>query len=115
MRLPMERNGFSLQTLLRSMNLHERNYSEVSRLAVAEEYQNGLLLLEMLDELQTLARSQGVPLVFSICPWIQARRYRIGWRTGRIRQPFHILEHIAVPSQFDIEMRLCLFAEKGEF
>jgi hypothetical protein len=114
-RLPMEKDGFVLQALLPEMQLQHRNHAEVSRLAVAEEHQKGVLLLEMLDALHEFARSQAVPLVFSICPEPQTRLYRIAWRTGRMKQPFHILNHVAVPSQFDIEMRLCLFAEKGEY
>lgn len=114
MRLPMEYGSFSLSLLLPSMNLAQRNYSEVSRLAVAEEYQNGQLLLELLDALHEYARSQATPLVFSICPRVQARRYRILRSTGRMNKPFYIFKDIAVPAQFDIEMRLCVFAEEGE-
>jgi hypothetical protein len=115
MRLPMEHSGFSLPLLLPGMKLAERNYSEVSRLAVAEEYQHGTLLLELLDALHAHARTLSTPLVFSICPRPQARRYRILQRTGQMHKPFFIFENIAVPSQYDIEMRLCLFAEEGAF
>lgn len=113
MRLPMEHGSFSLPKLLPGMNLPERNYAEVSRLAVAGEYQNGMLLLELLDALHQHARSLSTALVFSICPRPQARRYRILKRTGQMNKPFYIFEDIAVPSQYDIEMRLCLFAEEG--
>ena len=117
-RLPMEYGSFSLPLLLPKMNLACRNYAEVSRLAVAEEYQNGLVLLALLDALHEYARAQATPLVFSICPRPQARpqarHYRILQRTGRMNKPFHIFEDIAVPAQFNIKMRLCLFAEEGE-
>jgi len=113
-RLPMEKGGFRLPALLPSMNLASRCYAEVSRLAVVEGNQDGNLLLRLLDALHAYARSQGAPLVFSICPRPQARMYRILQRTNRMKKGFHVLEHIAVPSQFGIEMRLCLFAEEGE-
>jgi hypothetical protein len=114
-RLPMEIDGFALQVRLPGMQLQHRNYAEVSRLAVAEEHQNGVLLLQLLDALHEFARSQAVPLVFSICPGPQARLYRIAFRAGRMKQPFHILKEVAVPSKKGIAMRLCLFAEKGEY
>jgi hypothetical protein len=113
-RLPMEKEGFRLPALLPSMNLGSRCYAEVSRLAVAEGHQDGTLLLNLLDALHEYARSQEAPLVFSICPRAQARMYRILQRTNRMQKGFHVLEDIAVPSQFGIEMRLCLFAEEGE-
>jgi len=114
MRLPMEHGSFSLPLLLPSMNLPQRNYAEVSRLAVAEGFQNSVLLMELLDALHVHARTHSTPLVFSICPRPQARNYRILKRKG-MNKPFHIFEHIAVPAQYGIEMRLCLFSEQREF
>lgn len=115
MRLPMEHATFSLPLLLPAMNLRQRNYAEVSRLAVAEEYQKSVLLLEMLDALHEHARANSTKLVFSICPRPQARNYRILQRAGRLKQPFHILDQVAVPAKDGIDMRLCLFAEEGEY
>jgi hypothetical protein len=113
--LPMESANFLLPVLLPEINLPGRNYAEVSRLAVAAAYQKSVVLLEMLDALHEHARANATQLVFSICPQPQARNYSILQRAGRLNQPFHILKHVAVPPKDNIEMRLCLFAEKEAY
>lgn len=78
--LPLESNGFYLDEAFPEYNLSECKYCEITRLAVKEEYRDGVVSSTIIRLIIDYVKATGVKYVFWVAPKIQARSYRLAIR-----------------------------------
>jgi hypothetical protein len=106
--MPLEEAGFDLRhcELLKDLNLDRNPYGEISRMAAAPECARGFeVSCGLGTALCATAASEGLDVVFSICPekparinQINAKKRGVGFR----RYP-------ELPTVFGVNMWLCVF------
>ncbi|PIR37480.1 MAG: hypothetical protein COV35_10340 [Alphaproteobacteria bacterium CG11_big_fil_rev_8_21_14_0_20_39_49] len=95
-KLPAETDGFSLDEQLPELNLAQHKYGELSRIAISNEYRNGLYSAEMYRRLiDVKARDLDIDYLFCVTKMQLARASRISLK--KLNLPFEIKPKIKVP------------------
>ncbi len=107
--MPLEEAGFRLGTagFLREFELWRHPYGEISRMAADPECARGFEISRgLLNELCATAASEGLDVVFGICPAKPARINDINAKKIGVR--FH--RYYEMSTVFGVNMQLCAFS-----
>jgi hypothetical protein len=107
-RLPLEEKNFSLRScaLLKDLYLDRNAYGEISRMAAAPEHSRGFdLSFGLGNALCALAASEGLDVVFSMCPELPAR---VNERNAK-RQGVRFHRYTEMAPVCGMRMWLCAF------
>lgn len=74
--LPMEKDGLRMQELLPELPLEDVTYLEISRMAILPEFQNSVVMLELIRQLIKRAAEKKAMYAFTLAPLPLARNYR---------------------------------------
>lgn len=99
--LPMEKEDFSLASILPALHLEKETYVEVSRMAILPEFQNSLAMLELSRQLLKRAADKKARYAFTLAPVPLARNYRRAAHLFGLK--WEILEHIEIPDREEYE------------
>lgn len=107
--LPLENEDFRLSNVFPDLPLNSVRIAEVSRLAILPDYQNSLVMLDLLRELFRFGAKKHARYVFTLSPVPLARSYRKA--VAQFGLKWEIMTKVPVPQREEyegIKMVLCM-------
>lgn len=100
-KLPLEDGGLQVQSLLPDLNLEDKCYAEISRIAVCDDYPDKNICIEITRLMVEKAQSYGAEYIIAVSPMPMARLFKRFYTF--LGFEYFILQDIVIPDKPNYE------------